>query len=221
MSTMVTMILATPNGLTTSPVNRKKGVVTGQISARLIFRWASKNKTSTELLMSTNIRPTSKFAITDTSSTFSYPFCTERSSALEVGAESSYPRSDEYVSYGGTEEGGGQVFNLTPFGLLLLLLSLKAGEARVPGVRPRILSRAFHLFGSGLLQLFLQKTLFELVHPQPFDEGEKDANPASFVLVPLCVNPATLSVRASIFFYYEVTTSVVGALPTTPGVGAS
>ncbi|GAA0146296.1 hypothetical protein LIER_06287 [Lithospermum erythrorhizon] len=51
--------------------------------------------------------------------------------------------------------------------------------------------------------------------------GEKGANPASFVLVPLCVCPATLLVRASICFYNEVTTSVVGVDPEVPGAGAS
>ncbi|GAA0183083.1 hypothetical protein LIER_30559 [Lithospermum erythrorhizon] len=50
--------------------------------------------------------------------------------------------------------------------------------------------------------------------------GEKGASPASFVLVPLLVCPSTLSVRASICFCNEVTISVEGVGPITPGARA-
>ncbi|GAA0170616.1 hypothetical protein LIER_24840 [Lithospermum erythrorhizon] len=63
---MVIMWFSTPTGLTASPVNPTKGVATGRIYARLIpnFSYVSRNRISTKLPRSTNIRPTSKFVIT-------------------------------------------------------------------------------------------------------------------------------------------------------------
>ncbi|GAA0178854.1 hypothetical protein LIER_29893 [Lithospermum erythrorhizon] len=55
----------------------------------------------------------------------------------------------------------------------------------------------------------------------PSHVGEKGVNPGSSVLVLLRVCPATLSVRASIWFYNEATTFIAGAFPATPGAGVS